>query len=128
MRFSIRIIDLKLLDNIDLPVIRCWHMDIYVRNNSSLVFYISTVFSLLDSNEGFLFRCKSTILQQSHAVSGFKDVPKQFWQKQEVFLTYNLLGVEGKAACSFIEPSTDLIPLHASDKKEWSFITSNWQK
>ena len=35
-----------------------------------------------------------------------------------MFLTLNLFAVEGKAACSFIEPSTDLIPLHASDKKE----------
>ena len=79
---------------------------------------ISTAFSQLDSIEGFLFRCKSTILQPSHVFSGLKDVPKQFWQKQEVFLAQNLFEVEGKAACGFIEPSTDLIPLHASDKKD----------
>ena len=79
---------------------------------------ISSAFSLLDSIEGFLYRCKSVILQPSHAVSGLKDVPKQFSQKQEVFLTHNLFEVEGKAACSFIKPSADLIPLHASNKKE----------
>ena len=77
-----------------------------------------TVFSLLDSIEEFLFRYKSSILQPSHAVSGLKDVPKQFRQKQEVLLTLNLFGVEGKAACSFVEPSADLIPLHAFDIKE----------
>ena len=79
---------------------------------------ISTAFSLLDSVERFLFLYKSTILQPSHAVSGLKNIPKQFGQKQEVFLTHNLFGVERKASCSFVEPSTDLIPLHASDEKK----------
>ena len=81
-------------------------------------FDISTAFSLLDGIEGFLFCCKSTILQPSYAASGLKDVPKQLRQKQEVFFNHNLSGIERKAACSFIKPSTDLILLNASDKKE----------
>ena len=80
---------------------------------------ISKAFSLLDSVERFLFRYKSTILQPSHAVKiGLKNIPKQFGQKQEVFLTHNLFGVERKASCSFVEPSTNLIPLHASDEEK----------
>ena len=39
---------------------------------------IQTAFSLLHSIKGFLFRCKSTILQPSYAVSGLKDVQNNF--------------------------------------------------
>ena len=68
---------------------------------------ITTAFSLLDSIEGFLFRYKSTILLPLYAVAGLKDVSKQFWQKQEVFLAYNLFRVEKISACSFLKTSTD---------------------
>ena len=117
IKWDFSIIDLKHLVNIDLSIITCRRVVIYGSYNSSLVIcYLRQ--PLLDNNEGFLFCCKSTIRQPSHAVSGLKDVPKQFWQKEEVFLTDNLFEIEGKTACSFVEPSTDLIPLHASDTKE----------
>ena len=45
-----------------------------------------------------------------------------------MFLTYHLFGVERKAACSFIEPSIDLIPLHASNKKESDLSQSSIDK
>ena len=90
IKWDFSIIDLKHLVNIDLSIITCRRMVIYVSYNSSLVIcYLRQ--PLLDNNEGFLFCCKSTIRQPSHAVSGLKDVPKQFWQKQEVFLTENCL-------------------------------------
>ena len=66
---------------------------LYQEQITASFFAISTDFSLLDSIEGFLFHCKPTILQPSHAVSGLKDVPKEFWRKQEVFLTHSLFGV-----------------------------------
>ena len=113
-----RKLNLLNLANIDLPSTPCCHIVIYIRKIAASFSSISTAFSLLDSIEGFLFRCKSTIPQPSHAVSGLKNVLKQSWQKQEVFLTRNFFGVVGKAACSLIEPSTDLILLHTSDKKE----------
>ena len=78
---------------------------------------IPIAFSLLDSIDGFLICCKSTILQPSHAVSGLKD-PKQFCQKQEVFFTHNLFVIEGKAACNFIEPPTDSVPLYYINENE----------
>ena len=53
--FSIRIIDPKHLANRDRPIIPCCHMVIYVRNKAASFSGISTVFSLLDSIEGFLF-------------------------------------------------------------------------
>ena len=44
----------------------------------------------------------------------WKVIQNNFDKKQEVLLTQ----IEEKTACSFIVPSTNLIPLHASDKKE----------
>ena len=79
MRFSIGIIDLEHLANIDLPVIPCCLMVIYIKNKAAWFSGILTAFS--GPIGGFLFRCKSIIFQPSYAVSGLKDVPKQFWQK-----------------------------------------------
>ena len=52
-----------------------------------------------------------------HAVSELEDVPIQFWQKHKVFHTHNLFEVEGKAAYSLIEWSTDLIPISCNPKE-----------
>ena len=68
--FSNRIIDLKPLVNIDLPIKPCCHIVFYIKNNSGLIFWYLDSILLLDSIEGFLFRCKSVLFQPSHSVSG----------------------------------------------------------
>ena len=89
---------------------------------------ITTAFSLLDSIEGFLFRYKSTILLPLYAVSGLKDVSKQFWQKQEVFLAYNLFRVEKYlhvASSKHLQINSTACPWYEGER---SFIIINWQK
>ena len=114
--FSIRIIYVKNLANIDLPP----HGHLYQEQKQPCFLVSRQPFHYITVSKHFSFAVNQTLSSHHILFQAWKMFQNNL-NKSKKCSSPTSCSEKEKAPCSFIEPSIDLIQLHASDKKESDF-------